>query len=1503
MLLQIIMEFKKIEKSKSLYFFEEKEILLYFLIKYNAHCNNCGSTEVKPERCLRFFINLILISNSKNVDIIFHFLAFPLLYPSCYKNINELPENFIGMGALSEIKRGIKLFYSSLSTQNVDKNISLQHINELFIVMSSSLLILNTSQVQQIEKLYMKICTNVIESNNEELILLIIEAVPHLLNVFKDVENLILNIFKPIFFMSHKTIQEKSMNIVPNILCCLSSDFLNVLKWNNTENKLTIKICCVKCDLKNEDVDNFVKPRFGEDAVGITFQKIQFEPSLSNFLLKPTLTVFTTGTADIKMAALEALPYFSSHVLQFHFASVAKIWIELAGDQNKKVREKFADVVYLTVGHEQENSILSQDTKKDILEIVFNKLLSLTKKSLQFSDYVLQDTLLRTMEEISMMKHETIMVESMTILIYFIMIPTSKYSLLAVNKCFKLAKANEMTTTSIYSQNKKELCKVIVHLSSVNQVLINYTLVNSLEKVSLMLGFYSPKDFLNQESNYLLPFFIAKTIKMPAVTKLIQEMALLMELDVSEMLSCKYGYIFIYIFLEELPKDDFKQCMLFLEKTTGMSGSALRKRNFRIILNELLLNFHEKRDRVILALTILTDEDKENKSNSIPDYLQPHFLGILLYFDVRLISRNSKKEGFLQSLADLFKFMGPKHIMPLRFKIIAMLQTIKYENYPHLICEVWNSFIRSCEIESLGPQLATIFVSMQPLLDHCPRETNAIFKYLIIEKEAYTRDYISDLFFVNNANVDHDVSNVIKNALQPLEDFNLKQKIQAFLKYLSHEAMEVRLQGLKQLKNYLVQSREELDQMILDYNGIDDMIVELIDTLTLGCREKDEALKLACGEVFGELGAIEPSHLPRRYTQETDKSFSFFMNEDSFIINLLNELIRALQTEKNTQNMDRYALAIQEILKDYDISSDQSSSKYYLWEQFPESHKEVMLPLLSSRYMIAQPIVNNNFPVPIYGSNVGASFQSWLYNWTCSLLSSLPNERKQLLTVCLPSMKQSKRILMNFLPHILLHALLEGPDDIGDKSFVEFQTVTNSFTKKRKLDETVLGLRPLKIPGVSVEPQIVTPEEVKQMQCTKVVFLLLDFLDRWLREWQWQKGLEGITNEFYKKIKNFQLRLCKLQLAKCNYHCGEYPRALMYLEDYITENNTEINNHLSFFAEIYAQLDELDGVAGVSALQQNEPSIEQKILALEVSGKLADAITCYERILEPKIHHIQGLVQCYLDLDNVNTALNFVKGAQNNQLEFGNMLLEMQAEPLWRLGEYDELDGLLRKPELIRNKSWGVQVGQALLYLKNGNRDEFKNTLDGLLKSQVESFGAASLEVGAYQHGYSCISKLHALNELRQVENTLSELFLKPNDNTYTKNVMMKLTDEWMLRIKVVQESVRVVEPLLCMRRVSLNLAKKIAEERVPQAIPFLNSLIGEHWLLSAKTARAAGMHQQAYTYTVKAEEYAPPTLFVEKAKLHWLREEHEQALTTLIRGLESFSTGRNFADLTMDET
>lgn len=208
--------------------------------------------------------------------------------------------------------------------------------------------------------------------------------------------------------------------------------------------------------------------------------------------------------------------------------------------------------------------------------------MELTKISLKSSDYNLQYHLLNIIDEITRIPSEEIFIEIMKILLYFIMIPTSKYSLIAINKCFTLARRNNTTTTSIYNQDKKSFCEVITRLCCINDVLINHNLVTSLEKVSLMLGFYGSKEFVMHECNYLLPFFISNIVKMPSVTKLIEEMALLMQLELSEMLSCKYGYIFIHILLENLPIDEFKQCMIYLEKSSGVTGPALRKKNFRV---------------------------------------------------------------------------------------------------------------------------------------------------------------------------------------------------------------------------------------------------------------------------------------------------------------------------------------------------------------------------------------------------------------------------------------------------------------------------------------------------------------------------------------------------------------------------------------------------------------------------------------------------------------------------------------------------------------------------------------------------------------------------------------------------------------------------------------------------------------------------------------------------------------------------------------------------------
>lgn len=76
--------------------------------------------------------------------------------------------------------------------------------------------------------------------------------------------------------------------------------------------------------------------------------------------------------------------------------------------------------------------------------------------------------------------------------------------------------------------------------------------------------------------------------------------------------------------------------------------------------------------------------------------------------------------------------------------------------------------------------------------------------------------------------------------------------------------------------------------------------------------------------------------------------------------------------------MDRFALAIQEILKTQAISPEANSPKHHIWAKLPDAQKELMLPLLSSCYTMVQSI--ESIPVsPIYGSKFGTTFQNWIH--------------------------------------------------------------------------------------------------------------------------------------------------------------------------------------------------------------------------------------------------------------------------------------------------------------------------------------------------------------------------------------------------------------------------------------------------------------------------------------------------------------------------------------------
>lgn len=77
---------------------------------------------------------------------------------------------------------------------------------------------------------------------------------------------------------------------------------------------------------------------------------------------------------------------------------------------------------------------------------------------------------------------------------------------------------------------------------------------------------------------------------------------------------------------------------------------------------------------------------------------------------------------------------------------------------------------------------------------------------------------------------------------------------------------------------------------------------------------------------------------------------------------------------------------------------------------------------------------------------------------TC-LIATLKPEKQNFLQACLPSLKQDHRLLMQFLPHLLLHSLLEGGAKDKENIYNEITAVVNSFNTKCKLDTNIVNVK------------------------------------------------------------------------------------------------------------------------------------------------------------------------------------------------------------------------------------------------------------------------------------------------------------------------------------------------------------------------------------------------------------------------------------------------------------
>ncbi|XP_077973819.1 serine/threonine-protein kinase ATR-like isoform X2 [Styela clava] len=1000
----------------------------------------------------------------------------------------------------------------------------------------------------------------------------------------------------------------------------------------------------------------------------------------------------------------------------------------------------------------------------------------------------------------------------------------------------------------------------------------------------------------------------------------------------------------------------------FLEKETRIKKESLLLLNFGGLLHHLVSHISVNVDGVHSALTVISDvknssSKKASKSASgLSELLQPHFLGILTFFNCQLRSSSvagTEKKRIIESLTCLLKLMDVREVTSVRVKIINTLclaqQLFKHLNWYTICCEAWNTFVRCIEPSCLGSLLSQITVTLLPLLKTLPNQVSTILSYLVIDKSSNTKDNLHELYFLPKHSALENVYRKVQEEISRRHQDDIVTYLEQAIQLMSHESAEVRIQALARLKQTLKEKQKEIQQHHLSSGRdvTDVTMSHLVSTLLFGCRDNNKQIRLLCGQCLGLIGAIDPDRLVLSLPgTSTGLSDYFTIDDPNFAFHLISELVKAFLAAKPT-HQDISAFAIQELLKIYDCKDGlKDTHGRRLWRKFSENIQEVLEPHHTSRYLLKKSeIPLSNLKQPVLFRKPNMTFRDWAGSF-CAVLMQMVYESSDITTAskvfrsCSAVTRNDVNVALFLLPHTTLQcllltdhadfiiqeilAILEHTEQLMDRVGVEFEIESSNMRTGSGLDQISSQENSANL----LNAQHARGSHLLQLSA-QAIFSALDHITRWLRQAEIgatdsktkasSSSRSGQNAVNISSVKTFLSKIPQLSLAEASFRCRVYRRALLHYEAHL-RGNRDSSSHgagytvdeqgIDFLQQLFVEMDEPDGVAGIAAVRLGKPTLNIQIKQLESTGKLQDACTCYEHAIQlnpEDIRRRKDYVKCLMDLGQLSIATCVIDGTLSKQGSWKNELNSFRIEAAWRLGRWDALEEYLDLPSeskndlLSRSHDWNTRLGELLLVIKDNKWNKFQNLVDEIYLDQTGPLSAASMESGSYQRGYKSILRLHMLTEL---ESIASEINTEESINI--NSVSNECFNSWQERIRPLQTSFKPREPVLALQRTMLELLNLTAarqNKKQSQSEIKMKKLVGKLWLESAKQARKAGYLQTAYNALINAQDLDLPEFCIEHAKWLWNKGESHQALLTLQKGVaDHFPDGNENPNLSRDE-
>jgi serine/threonine-protein kinase ATR len=614
------------------------------------------------------------------------------------------------------------------------------------------------------------------------------------------------------------------------------------------------------------------------------------------------------------------------------------------------------------------------------------------------------------------------------------------------------------------------------------------------------------------------------------------------------------------------------------------------------------------------------------KSEVVGNFLEVYVLGIMTQFtatfnDSQTRQPNLEKRRCLAAIGELLK-LGQQRVLIALPQICACLRSaMDNRDLCDKAFESWAIMMTSLPLSQVEPlidqTLAIIVRNWEAFRDSTQKAAHDLVSKIWDDQKTAVSKMLDTLPSLASVPM---LSRFEAEVSQSKEQTDQRRQMTAFSKRLMSDNVALVEQALDELLMALKTSQEWLHQSLLreqPESAIADLTRAILDCcVRFGSIT---AITGQCARSLGRIGCLDPNRIETVREKRSVLAISNFGRADEtvdFIMFFLEEvLVKAFLSAPNTRAQGFLAWAMQELLKICGLEdtatlrprSASSTNKYRGWGDLDETVRNTLTPFLNSRYTLNVAMVHTQCSYPLFGSKE-MSHREWLQTIVLDLLTRAPGENIQLIfTICLRIVRsQDISIPIFLLPYAALNLFVAG----GQDQHIEKEHLLNEMTAILK--------QPLE--GASEHKETIK-------LCSQRVFDILDYMSNWLQQRRKQYEAAVARNErgvadpaaelAHTQIRNVEsvLEVIPADLISSRaIECKSFSRAMFHWEQYIRQkrgNHKDPDALLARLQEIYTQIDEPDGIEGISA-QMSTLNVDQQILEHRKAGNWGAAQNWYE---------------------------------------------------------------------------------------------------------------------------------------------------------------------------------------------------------------------------------------------------------------------------------------------------